>query len=732
MRLRIPQLVLATLLLVVACEKKKEEPTPLPVNPEIKIPAESQGVFNNGIAFDSGCGESAGTSGQKQSTTVKFTATETWSASVTDTKAPTWLSVQPTSGGAGTVTMTVTAQPNTTDKARSATVSIQCGTVKQSFTVNQDAASQQTVAVESITLNADVLSLAPGASETLTATVTPENATDKTITWSSSNAEIATVAEGIVTAIMEGEAIITAVAGEKEATCKVTVKSDVIDVKDLTIIQAVEDSSVVIFEALVCATGSRDFVVTDGSAYLLVNTTDVPCSIGDTVRVSGMKTTRQDMPIISETGLTCEVLSSGNELPAIDYPDITSTLDSFSSTFATPVMVKGTVLGTDLIVEGADQKVFLYWPNEALSVASYDGKTVVIEGIFLSSTNNYRDIMPVSIKEVDLPITITASKYLTFVSKGSTVLSLVSVGENAPVLYYSKDKTHWTRWDYSGLSFSSKSPLYICGNNPKGFSTSWQNYSSFSASGDSFSVSGDVMSLLDNENDLYVIPCDDCFSYLFNDCHLLQTPPSLPATSLTLRCYRAMFWGCDGMSSAPALPATSLAAGCYDAMFSGCSSLEEAPNLPATTLEQQCYEGMFKGCSSLTNAPILPATIMTSCCYKEMFKDCTSLTAAPELPAAVLSTNCYEGMFQGCSKLAYVKCMATDISALSCVDNWLDGVAETGTFVKSKEMSDWPRGGSGIPVGWNVVNFGADDHSGGDEDDKYTGGIEGTIEEDWR
>ena len=224
---------LAAILVAFSCGKAQEEKPA--VQPEIKIPAESQAAFSNGITFDSGSGEPIGSGDQKQSTTVKFTATETWSASVADTKASTWLSVQPTSGGAGTVTMTVTAQPNTTDKARSATVSIQCGTVKQSFTVNQDAAPQQTVAVESITLNVAELTLAPGASETLTATVLPENATDKTVTWSTSNAEIATVADGKVTAVKEGEATITAKAGEKSATCKVTVAKKTIPVESVTL-----------------------------------------------------------------------------------------------------------------------------------------------------------------------------------------------------------------------------------------------------------------------------------------------------------------------------------------------------------------------------------------------------------------------------------------------------------------------------------------------------------------
>lgn len=57
----------------------------------------------------------------------------------------------------------------------------------------------------------------------MTATVLPENATDKTVTWETSNTEVATVANGVVTAVAKGEATITAKAGEKSATCKVTV-----------------------------------------------------------------------------------------------------------------------------------------------------------------------------------------------------------------------------------------------------------------------------------------------------------------------------------------------------------------------------------------------------------------------------------------------------------------------------------------------------------------------------
>ncbi len=83
------------------------------------------------------------------------------------------------------------------------------------------------IEVNSVTLNKNSLNLEVGETETLTATVEPEEATDKTVIWSSDNAEVASVQNGKITAIKEGTAQITATAGTKSATCTVTVTSKV-------------------------------------------------------------------------------------------------------------------------------------------------------------------------------------------------------------------------------------------------------------------------------------------------------------------------------------------------------------------------------------------------------------------------------------------------------------------------------------------------------------------------
>ena len=85
--------------------------------------------------------------------------------------------------------------------------------------------NEPTIPVESVTVNKKTLTLEVGGKETLTATVKPDNATNKTVSWQSSNVTIASVnpQTGEVTAEAEGSATITATAGGKSDNCVVTV-----------------------------------------------------------------------------------------------------------------------------------------------------------------------------------------------------------------------------------------------------------------------------------------------------------------------------------------------------------------------------------------------------------------------------------------------------------------------------------------------------------------------------
>lgn len=94
--------------------------------------------------------------------------------------------------------------------------------------------SKKVIEVSSVKLNKESLELVEGDSETLIATVLPENATDKTVTWESSDPSVASVDQsGTVTAVAEGQAGITAMIGDKGSFCKVVVSKKVIVVESI-------------------------------------------------------------------------------------------------------------------------------------------------------------------------------------------------------------------------------------------------------------------------------------------------------------------------------------------------------------------------------------------------------------------------------------------------------------------------------------------------------------------
>lgn len=160
------------------------------------------------------------------SVTATFTATTAWTLSLSDTRAiPTWFTVDKTSGGAGTHTLTLTvteANPSTTE-VRTGYIKIVSGEITQTITLIQPKAA--VIAVTGVSLNKPAASIKVGTTEALTVTVAPANATNKAVTWSSDNTAVATVANGVVTAVAKGTAkiTVTTVDGSKTDFCIVTV-----------------------------------------------------------------------------------------------------------------------------------------------------------------------------------------------------------------------------------------------------------------------------------------------------------------------------------------------------------------------------------------------------------------------------------------------------------------------------------------------------------------------------
>lgn len=117
----------------------------------------------------------------------------------------------------------------TTNNSTALTLTLTATTGKRFvlFGVNAEMGAE-VVAVTSVSLNKSTLELTEGQTGTLTATVLPSNASDKTIEWSSANAKVATVSNGVVTAVGAGTVTISAISisdRTKKAQCTVTVKA---------------------------------------------------------------------------------------------------------------------------------------------------------------------------------------------------------------------------------------------------------------------------------------------------------------------------------------------------------------------------------------------------------------------------------------------------------------------------------------------------------------------------
>lgn len=234
-----------------------------------------------------------------------------------------------------------------------------------------------------------------------------------------------------------------------------------------------------------------------------------------------------------------------------------------------------------------------------------------------------------------------------------------------------------------------------------------------------------------------------CYQNMFQGCTSLTEAPALTATILASSCYSGMLSGtnvlpdCSNIDFSSSeviasgglgglfmgtkvndedlfnilpvnengkyyLPATTLANYCYAYMFSSCKNLTTAPELPATKAEGYCYRGMFSGCTSLINTSKLPATKLSMYCYTEMFRGCTSLEIAPELPATNLVQACYDRMFEGCTKLRYVKALVMHAPSTNYSTEWLEGVSNTGIFVKNPAATWNSINEHSVPEGWVI------------------------------
>ena len=122
----------------------------------------------------------------------------------------------------------------TAHKAGTATITVTTADGNKTATCEVTVVAK-TYPVTGVTLNHTSATLTEGDELLLTATITPSNATNQNVNWSSSDSSVASVESGKVTAHKAGTATITVTTsdGNKAATCEVTVKSKGIPVTDI-------------------------------------------------------------------------------------------------------------------------------------------------------------------------------------------------------------------------------------------------------------------------------------------------------------------------------------------------------------------------------------------------------------------------------------------------------------------------------------------------------------------
>lgn len=343
-----------------------------------------------------------------------------------------------TSSNTGVATISNTGLITAVAKGE-ATITAEAGDITDTIKIIVTEPAVTVVDVESVTLNKTEITLDVGGTETLAATVLPENATDKTVTWETSNAEVATVANGVVTAVAKGEATITAKAGEKSATCKVTVTET-----DYSIAQITTANQTYTVRGEVVAENTGAILISDGEDALYIFSNSLPSQfeLGDYVEATGKVESWNNAFQMSykDTNLKVTKLENG---PEITFP---------APTQLTAEIANGWKTASEFTT--SDIKEYT-WTAVAGKAGSYDtfnidGSDVDIEPVYLDTSAwkfetgkaykvtayfigylNYASIMLTDLEETTIPvksITLTADK--TEVSVGETVTLSATMSPN--------------------------------------------------------------------------------------------------------------------------------------------------------------------------------------------------------------------------------------------------------------------------------------------------------------
>ena len=251
------------------------------------------------------------------------------------------------------------------------------------------------VEAEGVTLDKTTLNLTEGETATLSATVSPENTTDKTVTWTSSDATVASVnTGGVVTGLKAGTATITvSTINGLTATCDVTVKAATVEASGLTLnLEETElvNGKTVQLQATVIPGNATDKNVTWTSSDATV------ASVNASGLVTALKSGKATITASTANGLkaTCEVTVVA---ATVDASGLELNLEEAEIVEGESVQLQATVLPAD----ATDKTVTWTSSDAAVATVNASGLVTALKPgkatITASSANGLKAICEVTV-----------------------------------------------------------------------------------------------------------------------------------------------------------------------------------------------------------------------------------------------------------------------------------------------------------------------------------------------
>lgn len=268
----------------------------------------------------------------------------------------------------------------------------------------------ETVDVTGLTLNSSAMTIEIGENGSLTATVKPDNATDKKVTWSSSNTSVATVdSNGKVTAEAAGTATITAKAGNVEATCTVTVPE-----KEITSIVINEKLSLKVGESCSLSVTIEPSDAADKSLKWTSDTTSV-ATVDGNGKVTAVAVGTAKIKVTGSNGKTavCNVTVTENKISVTEVTLNKTTLE---------LVVEGTETLTAAVKPDNASDKAVSWTSSDTAIATVDtnGKVTAVKEGTATITVTTKDAG----KKAECKVTVKAKTTETGISLDKTSASM--------------------------------------------------------------------------------------------------------------------------------------------------------------------------------------------------------------------------------------------------------------------------------------------------------------------